>query len=74
MKVIWNLDKTKAIPINYITEIEIISTKGYTQEFLNKINNAEYAVLVRTGIFGAGSEFVYAADTEGDCVRFVENI
>lgn len=67
MKVIWNIDKTIAIPVDKVKSFEIYSYKQYNGEPIYKVL-AHYTIA--TGL----KEVVFEAKTKEKCMTFISEI
>ena len=79
MKVIYSIDKSKAIPVNNIKLFEIFNidedkwAESSINEWLNEGNDF-WVVRVFYTICTGGQAFVFSAATREECEEFIKNI
>ena len=71
MKVIWNLDMTGAIPL---TSIKYLRFEKCDLQYAANNNLMKYAVYAYHTIVTGQQSIIYTADTQEDCVDFINNL
>ncbi len=69
MKIIWNLDKTVAIPLNNITHFEINFYETYAKQ-----GNKPWVVTARYVIYTGTSEQIFVADSKEECIDYINDL
>ena len=71
MKVIWDLDKTGAIPL---TSIKYLRVEECNIEYRAAHNLMRYAVYAYHTIVTGQQSIIYTADTKEGCIDFINNL
>lgn len=74
MRVLWNLDKTKAIPLRHIRVFEIEDHTERTEKDKERLGVKNYSVLVRYQICTGDWFWVFTADTKEECRTFIYDL
>ena len=71
MKVLWNLEKTIAIPVSSILSFEISDTSGWSGAAKVLWNYDRFAIRAN---FANYHEYVFSSTSKNDCINFIESI
>ena len=74
MRVLWNLDKTKAIPLRHIRVFEIIDNTEMDEKDKERLGVKNYSVIVRYQVCSGDWFRVFTADTEEECRTFIYDL
>ena len=74
MKVVWNLEKTVAIPVSNICAWEIGTTDDWTEKARKEWTGGRFFVIARYVICIGAYEKVFEADSKEECIKFIESI
>lgn len=74
MKVIWNLEKTVAIPISNIKDLEINNIDEWGKSSKEQWDGGRYYVIARYTVCTGHAERVFTSDSREECEKFIENL
>ena len=74
MKVVWNLDKTVAVPVTNIKAAEINWIDEWGKQSKENWNGGRYYVLIRYTVCTGSSMFAFTSDSQEECRKFIENL
>ena len=74
MKVLWSLDKTRAVPMHHIRVFEIEDNTKMTDHNKERLGIKDYSVIVRYQICTGDWFRVFTADTKAECVHFIDEM
>lgn len=74
MKILWSLDKKRAVPLRHIRVFEIEDNTEMSAADKERLGLKDYSVIVRYQVCTGDWFWVFTADTQEECRTFIYDL